>query len=416
MVNFRRIIFYWIIFSKNSRSSFGVNCHKHCFQCSTCGAELSDNQDSKEDSLQQHFFVEGKFYCNVHGKQRQIQLKDGLWNWSKTTLDPDLAVKLPPTAAQPMRIPEPPNGASQPNLILNGEGNGHYSFARKKILSELNERDNNECSYNTSNQKRSTKFVKRESSNHSQTQKVTPSAIKESLQSSPFLKDLQRNLLSNHSKVQNNETKNVGMEKSPTGQDRQKMIQRVKNRKETEIEDRIQCEYCREEIGGTQVLANGKAWCPDHFVCSNQACARPLLNCGFVEQDDGLNYCVKCYESLLAPHCAKCGLAITEDCLRALDKTWHPKCFVCAHCRKPFEGVAFYVENNSPYCENDWNELFTTKCTVCKSPIKMGERWVEALGGSAFHIRCFNCKKCNQNLHKESFYARDGQPYCKAHA
>ncbi|KAI6170545.1 hypothetical protein M3Y97_01143300 [Aphelenchoides bicaudatus] len=174
------------------------------------------------------------------------------------------------------------------------------------------------------------------------------------------------------------------------------------------------CEHCGKEINGSFVLATGKTWCPEHFTCANVACNRRLLDCGFVEES-GKKYCEKCFETLIAPICAKCGLPITADCLNALQKQWHPECFVCVHCRQTFGNTAFYLENGQPYCEKDWNQLFTTKCVSCKFPIEAGDRWIEAIG-SSFHSNCFNCFSCQVNLEGQNFYARDGHPFCRAHA
>uniref|UniRef100_A0A915Q143 LIM zinc-binding domain-containing protein n=1 Tax=Setaria digitata TaxID=48799 RepID=A0A915Q143_9BILA len=167
------------------------------------------------------------------------------------------------------------------------------------------------------------------------------------------------------------------------------------------------CEDCKQEIRGAYVLANGLTYCPDHFVCSNKPCARRLLDIGFVEEK-GRKYCERCFETQIAPHCAKCSQPITADCLNALQKQWHPHCFVCTHCHNPFGNSAFFLEQGQPYCEtgklsfnflsnlilsilaSDWNTLFTTKCVSCHYPIEAGDRWVEALG-AAFHSNCFNC-------------------------
>uniref|UniRef100_A0A158P6P4 LIM zinc-binding domain-containing protein n=1 Tax=Angiostrongylus cantonensis TaxID=6313 RepID=A0A158P6P4_ANGCA len=140
---------------------------------------------------------------------------------------------------------------------------------------------------------------------------------------------------------------------------------------------------------GAFVLAAGLTWCPEHFVCAYRGCGRRLLECGFVEEH-GSKYCESCFEAHIAPRCAKCSKPIVADCLNAMQKKWHPTCFTCAHCRKPFGNTAFYLENGLAYCENDWNALFTTKCVACKYPIEAGDRWVEALG-NAFHSNCFNC-------------------------
>ncbi|KAF1759481.1 hypothetical protein GCK72_015948 [Caenorhabditis remanei] len=174
------------------------------------------------------------------------------------------------------------------------------------------------------------------------------------------------------------------------------------------------CEACKNQIRGAFVLATGKSWCPEHFVCANSSCRRRLLECGFVEED-GQKFCESCFEQHIAPRCAKCSKPIISDCLNALQKKWHPTCFTCAHCQKPFGNSAFYLEQGLPYCEQDWNALFTTKCVSCRYPIEAGDRWVEALG-NAFHSNCFTCARCNHNLEGESFFAKNGQPFCRLHA
>ncbi|KAE9556554.1 hypothetical protein FO519_000248 [Halicephalobus sp. NKZ332] len=174
------------------------------------------------------------------------------------------------------------------------------------------------------------------------------------------------------------------------------------------------CEHCKRQIRGAYVLATGLTWCPEHFTCANPACNRRLLDTGFVEEK-GKKYCEKCFETLIAPICSKCAMPITADCLTALQKQWHPECFVCHHCSHPFGNSAFYLENGKPYCEQDWNMLFTTKCVSCKYPIEAGDRWVEAIG-SAFHSNCFSCTVCQTNLEGQSFYAKNGLPFCRIHA
>uniref|UniRef100_A0A0N5C5N7 PDZ and LIM domain protein Zasp n=1 Tax=Strongyloides papillosus TaxID=174720 RepID=A0A0N5C5N7_STREA len=174
------------------------------------------------------------------------------------------------------------------------------------------------------------------------------------------------------------------------------------------------CNQCRNEIHGAFVMTGGDTYCPEHFVCANVSCSRKLVNIGFVEEK-GQRFCEVCFEKLIAPVCGKCSKPITGDCLNALQKQFHPHCFTCAHCMRPFGNAAFYMENGKPYCERDWNNLFTTKCVSCKFPIEAGDRWVEALG-SSFHSNCFCCVVCHVNLEGQSFYAKNNQPYCRIHA
>ncbi|XP_046916697.2 Z band alternatively spliced PDZ-motif protein 52 isoform X2 [Dermatophagoides farinae] len=174
------------------------------------------------------------------------------------------------------------------------------------------------------------------------------------------------------------------------------------------------CGYCSQPIRGQYIMALNKTWCPNHFICANNLCKRSLEQNGFVEEQDRL-YCENCYETHFAPSCAKCFQRIKGDCLNALGKKWHPECFTCTHCRKPFGNSEFYLEDSFPYCEKDWNDLFTTKCVGCGYPIAAGDRWVEALNQN-YHSNCFRCTVCHNNLEGQSFFAKGGRPYCKAHA
>ncbi|CAK9301893.1 unnamed protein product [Gordionus sp. m RMFG-2023] len=174
------------------------------------------------------------------------------------------------------------------------------------------------------------------------------------------------------------------------------------------------CELCHQYIRGPYISALNKAWCPTHFLCSNGSCKTSLQTIGFVEEK-GKIYCETCYERYFAPRCSKCGKAILGDCLNALDKPWHPECFCCTQCHKPFGNSTFYMENGQPYCERDWNNLFTIKCHGCGTPIEANQRWVEALNKS-YHSNCFKCTVCHKPLEGQSFFAKDGLPFCKIHA
>ncbi|KAI5731997.1 hypothetical protein M8J77_019575 [Diaphorina citri] len=176
------------------------------------------------------------------------------------------------------------------------------------------------------------------------------------------------------------------------------------------------CGQCYQQIRGPFITALGKIWCPDHFLCVRPQCKRPLQDIGFVEEDSGL-YCEFCFEQYLAPVCHKCSHKIKGDCLNAIGKHYHPECFTCAYCGKLFGNNPFFLEEGLPYCENDWNDLFTTKCFACGFPIEAGDRWVEALNNN-YHSLCFNCSvpSCKKNLEGQSFFAKAGRPFCKAHA
>ncbi|XP_060801253.1 PDZ and LIM domain protein Zasp isoform X2 [Amyelois transitella] len=175
------------------------------------------------------------------------------------------------------------------------------------------------------------------------------------------------------------------------------------------------CHKCDKAIErGPFITALGRIWCPEHFICVNATCRRPLQDIGFVEENGQL-YCEYCFEQYIAPACDKCHAKIKGDCLNAIGKHFHPECFNCVYCGKLFGNNPFFLEDGLPYCEADWNELFTTKCFACGFPVEAGDRWVEALNNN-YHSQCFNCTVCKKNLEGQSFFAKGGRPFCKIHA
>jgi len=174
------------------------------------------------------------------------------------------------------------------------------------------------------------------------------------------------------------------------------------------------CASCKAQIRGKFVTALGQTWCPNHFSCAMPDCKRELHDIGFVEEKKQL-YCEGCFETHLAPNCSRCSKRVKGDCLNAIGKQFHPECFSCTYCGSLFGNSHFYLEDGLPYCEADWNELFTTKCYACGYPIEAGDRWVEAMNNN-YHSQCFNCSVCKKNLEGQSFLGKSGRPMCKSHA
>lgn len=62
---------------------------------------------------------------------------------------------------------------------------------------------------------------------------------------------------------------------------------------------------------------------------------------------------MQCHINLHKPRCKGCRLPIADgDIISALRGKWHPHCFVCEACRRPFESPNFFIRGNKAYDED----------------------------------------------------------------
>eukprot|EP01133_Synstelium_polycarpum_P004360 gene4360-5092_t len=108
------------------------------------------------------------------------------------------------------------------------------------------------------------------------------------------------------------------------------------------------------------------------------------------------------------PPCGHCGEMIIGVSTNALGKSYHPEHFVCTYCHQPFKG-SFIEHDNKLYCEDDYLDLFSPRCTSCSKPIE--DTCITALGGR-FHPDCFVCSGCGTNLKGKPYKEEDGEVYC----
>jgi len=124
------------------------------------------------------------------------------------------------------------------------------------------------------------------------------------------------------------------------------MNSQLKNVGDGNVASRGICGYCGNPIIGETMTAMGKVYHIDHFVCGN--CHDPIGTRNFFEVDGKPN-CDKCYHSLFAPICAHCNQGISDRCITAMGKKWHPNHFVCTECQQPFPGGQFFERDGYPY-------------------------------------------------------------------
>src|SRR5699024_4784348 len=57
-----------------------------------------------------------------------------------------------------------------------------------------------------------------------------------------------------------------------------------------------------------------------------------------------------CYNQMHAPTCCNCGRAITDKCISAFGKKYHPDHFTCAGCGCALKGKQYKEDEGEPYC------------------------------------------------------------------
>ncbi|PKU38242.1 leupaxin isoform x2 [Limosa lapponica baueri] len=169
------------------------------------------------------------------------------------------------------------------------------------------------------------------------------------------------------------------------------------------------CAACRKPIAGKVLTALGKTWHPEHFVCAR--CGQELGGRPFFERG-GRAYCEEDYHQAFSPRCAYCAGPIREKVLTALDQTWHPEHFFCAHCGKVFGDDGFHERSGKPYCRQDFLAMFAPKCQGCERPVT--DNYLSALQG-VWHPECFVCAECLSSFGSGSFFELEGRPYCELH-
>ncbi|XP_034035699.1 leupaxin isoform X2 [Thalassophryne amazonica] len=178
------------------------------------------------------------------------------------------------------------------------------------------------------------------------------------------------------------------------------------------------CASCNKCIVGKMITALGEVWHSEHFVCA--VCKTELATARFFERE-GQPYCDKDYHQLFSPRCAYCkgpilqcsgcGESVMEKYLTAANGTWHPECFVCADCLKPFTDGCFMELDGRPLCSLHFHSRQGTLCAGCGEPIT--SRCISALNRK-FHPEHFVCAFCLRQLSQGIFTEQKGKPYCSA--
>uniref|UniRef100_A0A8C8RX29 Actin binding LIM protein family member 3 n=1 Tax=Pelusios castaneus TaxID=367368 RepID=A0A8C8RX29_9SAUR len=180
----------------------------------------------------------------------------------------------------------------------------------------------------------------------------------------------------------------------------------------------IQCYRCGDTCKGEVVRVQSNHFHIRCFTC--QVCGCDLARSGFFFKN-GEYICTQDYQQLYGTRCDSCRDFITGEVISALGRTYHPKCFVCSMCRKPFPiGDKVTFSGKDCVCQACSHSLISTKpikihgpshCAGCKEEIKHGQSLLAL--EKQWHVSCFKCQTCGIILTGE-YISKDGVPYCES--
>ncbi|XP_056327913.1 actin-binding LIM protein 3 isoform X4 [Danio aesculapii] len=181
----------------------------------------------------------------------------------------------------------------------------------------------------------------------------------------------------------------------------------------------IHCFRCRELCKGEVVRVQHVHFHIKCFTC--QVCGCDLAHSGFF-QKSGEYICTSDYQRLYGTKCDSCGDFISGEVVSALGRTYHPQCFVCSVCRKPFPiGDRVTFSGKECVCQQCSLKLVNPNepikihgpsyCAGCKEEIKQGQSLLAL--EKQWHVSCFRCQTCGLVLTGE-YISKDGVPYCES--
>ncbi|XP_041722098.1 actin-binding LIM protein 1 isoform X17 [Coregonus clupeaformis] len=179
----------------------------------------------------------------------------------------------------------------------------------------------------------------------------------------------------------------------------------------------IQCYKCGEPCKGEVLRVHSKHFHLKCFTC--KVCGCDLAQGGFFMKN-GDYLCTLDYQRMHGTRCNGCGDFVEGEVVTALGKTYHPACFVCTICKRPFPAgdrvtfngkdclCQYCVQPTSPGPGKDI--IDSNCCTGCGRDIKHGQALLAL--ERQWHLGCFKCKACQKVLTGE-YISKDGTPYCE---
>ncbi|XP_074531935.1 actin-binding LIM protein 1a isoform X3 [Halichoeres trimaculatus] len=178
----------------------------------------------------------------------------------------------------------------------------------------------------------------------------------------------------------------------------------------------IQCYKCGQPCKGEVLRVQNKHFHLKCFTC--KVCGCDLAQGGFFMKN-GDYLCTLDYQRMHGTRCNGCGDFVEGEVVTALGKTYHPACFVCTICKRPFPAGDRVTFNGKDclcqYCVEPMSPgpkdiLGSSNCAGCGRDIKNGQALLAL--DRQWHLGCFKCKACSKVLTGE-YISKDGAPYCE---
>lgn len=134
---------------------------------------------------------------------------------------------------------------------------------------------------------------------------------------------------------------------------------------------------------------------------------------------NGEYLCTLDYQRMYGTRCHGCGEFVEGEVVTALGKTYHPNCFACTICKRPFppgDRVTFNGRDclcqlcAQPMSCSPKETTCSSNCAGCGRDIKNGQALLAL--DQQWHLGCFKCKSCGKVLTGE-YISKDGAPYCE---
>uniref|UniRef100_A0A147A9U1 Filamin binding LIM protein 1 n=1 Tax=Fundulus heteroclitus TaxID=8078 RepID=A0A147A9U1_FUNHE len=209
---------------------------------------------------------------------------------------------------------------------------------------------------------------------------------------------------------------------SPRGSTHDKETNGIhRNGQDVTAESKDLCGFCRKLVALSEpaIEALNRIYHEGCFQC--RSCHVPLAGKQYYNKA-GIPLCEGCYQASLEL-CWTCGEVITDQIIRAIERTYHPSCFTCTTCKQQIGAQAFAQgEVGEVYCLQDYYRKYAPKCSACDQliiPMEDGtdSYTVECLGRS-YHENCYRCEVCDIQLSPEpnenGCHPLEGKLLCKA--